>query len=102
MRRLVIALVVFALVYHFAQRDSTDGFSPARSPVIEPRDSSTPSGIAALPVETSPPASFQCDGRTHCSQMNSCAEAKYFLNHCPNTEMDGDGDGVPCERQWCN
>jgi len=47
-------------------------------------------------------SSYQCDGRTHCSQMRSCDEAKYFIQHCPNTEMDGDGDGIPCERQWCN
>ena len=44
---------------------------------------------------------YTCDGRTHCSQMSSCAEATYFLNNCPNTEMDGDYDGIPCERQWC-
>lgn len=44
---------------------------------------------------------FQCDGRTYCSQMTSCAEATFFLRNCPNTEMDGDGDGVPCESQWC-
>jgi len=44
---------------------------------------------------------FHCDGRTYCSQMTSCAEAKYFLAHCPNVKMDGDHDGVPCERQWC-
>jgi len=44
---------------------------------------------------------YQCDGRTHCSQMTSCAEAKYFLRNCPNVEMDGDNDGVPCEKQWC-
>ncbi|PKM07637.1 MAG: cold-shock protein [Gammaproteobacteria bacterium HGW-Gammaproteobacteria-4] len=45
---------------------------------------------------------FTCDGRTMCPQMTSCAEARYFIQHCPNTTMDGDGDGVPCERQWCN
>jgi hypothetical protein len=45
---------------------------------------------------------FKCDGRTMCSQMTSCAEATYFVQHCPNTKMDGDNDGVPCERQWCN
>ena len=45
---------------------------------------------------------FTCDGRTHCSQMRSCAEATYFIQHCPNTKMDGNNDGVPCERQWCN
>lgn len=44
---------------------------------------------------------FRCDGRTHCSQMRSCEEAKYFIRHCPNTKMDGDRDGVPCEQQWC-
>ena len=44
---------------------------------------------------------FQCDGREYCSQMNSCDEAIYFINHCPNTKMDGDNDGVPCESQWC-
>lgn len=46
--------------------------------------------------------SFTCDGRTHCSQMTSCEEAKYFLKQCPGTEMDGNGDGEPCEQQWCN
>lgn len=46
-------------------------------------------------------ASFRCDGRSYCSQMTSCEEAKYFLKNCPNTEMDGDRDGVPCESQWC-
>lgn len=55
------------------------------------------------PVAVPPTAaqSFTCDGRTHCSQMTSCAEAKYFLNNCPGTKMDGNNDGVPCEQQWC-
>ena len=44
---------------------------------------------------------FSCDGRTMCSQMTSCAEATYFIRHCPNTKMDGNRDGVPCEQQWC-
>ena len=49
-----------------------------------------------------PESQFKCDGRTHCSQMTSCEEAKFFIQHCPNTEMDGDHDGVPCESQWCS
>ena len=48
-----------------------------------------------------PDSRFRCDGRTHCSQMTSCAEAKFFLAQCPGTQMDGDGDGTPCEKQWC-
>ncbi len=47
-------------------------------------------------------SSFKCDGRTTCPQMTSCAEAKYFLKHCPGTKMDGNRDGEPCEQQWCN
>ncbi|MCS6209798.1 excalibur calcium-binding domain-containing protein [Shewanella baltica] len=47
--------------------------------------------------------SFQCEaGKTHCSHMSSCAEATFYIQHCPNTQMDGDGDGIPCERQWCS
>ncbi|WP_043317156.1 excalibur calcium-binding domain-containing protein [Microbulbifer sp. HZ11] len=40
---------------------------------------------------------FKCDGRQHCSQMTSREEAVFFINNCPNTKMDGDHDGVPCE-----
>ena len=46
-------------------------------------------------------SNYQCDGRTHCSQMTSCAEATFFLRNCPNVQMDGNNDGVPCEQQWC-
>ena len=45
--------------------------------------------------------SFKCDGRIYCSQMTSCAEATFFLKNCPGTKMDGDNDGIPCEKQWC-
>ncbi|MBK8184365.1 MAG: excalibur calcium-binding domain-containing protein [Candidatus Competibacteraceae bacterium] len=45
---------------------------------------------------------FKCDGRTHCSQMTSCEEATFFLRNCPNVKMDGNNDGVPCEKQWCH
>ena len=58
---------------------------------------------AAQAVTASPaPSAFKCDGRTMCSQMTSCAEARYFLKHCPSTKMDGNNDGEPCEQQWCN
>lgn len=53
---------------------------------------------AATPAATQ---QFQCDGRTHCSQMTSCEEAQFFLDNCPGTTMDGDNDGIPCEKQWC-
>jgi len=64
-----------------------------------------PAPVASAPTTMLQPAAtptFQCDGRTTCGQMNSCPEARYFIRHCPGTTMDGDGDGVPCEQQWCN
>ena len=60
------------------------------------------------PTTSNPPtastlsSSFSCDGRKHCTQMKSCAEAKYFLANCPGVKMDGDKDGIPCEEQWCS
>lgn len=86
---LLAALVVAAIgAYGYARFGSpvTSYVSATERPAV-----SAPS--------TSP---FNCDGRTMCSQMTSCAEATYFLQHCPNTRMDGDGDGEPCEQQWCN
>jgi cold shock CspA family protein len=47
--------------------------------------------------DTAAPSRFHCDGRRHCSQMHSRAEAEYFLRNCPDTKMDGDHDGIPCE-----
>jgi cold shock CspA family protein len=44
---------------------------------------------------------FQCQGKRHCSEMTSCEEATFYLRNCPGVEIDGDGDGIPCESQWC-
>lgn len=45
---------------------------------------------------------FSCSGKMYCSEMTSCDEAMYYQRNCPGTKMDGDRDGIPCERQWCN
>lgn len=51
---------------------------------------------------TAPPSAiYSCGGRTMCSQMTSCAEATWVLQNCPGTKMDGNGDGIPCEKQFC-
>jgi hypothetical protein len=65
-------------------------------------DTSEPPRPAATKPQTDTVSQrFKCDGRTRCSQMTSCEEAEFFLKNCPGVEMDGDGDGVPCEKQWC-
>ena len=61
----------------------------------------TPTSFAA-PATAAPAApQFRCDGRIYCSQMTSCEEATFFLRNCPGVKMDGNNDGVPCEKQWC-
>jgi endonuclease YncB( thermonuclease family) len=60
-----------------------------------------PPPSAPAPAPTLADAGRRCDGRTRCSQMRSCEEATWFLRHCPGVQMDGNHDGVPCERQWC-
>lgn len=81
---------------------STD-FDDIPPTYVDLDSSTTPTSIAepVLSTKTAAP-SFTCDGRQHCSQMTSCAEATYFSNNCPNTKMDGNHDGIPCEQQWCH
>lgn len=63
--------------------------------------SAMPASILSAPAtpgsSIKPSQTFRCDGRQHCSQMNSRAEAEFFTRNCPNTKMDGDRDGIPCE-----
>ena len=62
---------------------------------------SVPATRRAISASTPANVGFTCDGRKYCSQMSSCAEAKYFLANCAGVKMDGDGNGIPCEKQWC-
>ncbi len=95
MRGGLALLVVVGLVAY--------GYSHFRS---VPRQATPPppaqrlSAPVAVPLTTSTPT-YRCDGRRHCSQMTSCEEATFFLRNCPGVQMDGNGDGVPCEQHWC-
>ncbi|HTN50401.1 MAG TPA: cold shock domain-containing protein [Burkholderiaceae bacterium] len=93
--RLIPVVLVAALgVYGYTV------YSDKRAQATRAVADEAPAAPAALPV--APAASpYRCDGRTHCSQMTSCEEAIFFLRNCPNAQMDGDGNGIPCERQWC-
>lgn len=92
MKRILVFLVVIAVVVSYTARrywQHRHEPVPAAAHLGE-----------AQPAEAGGTA-FQCDGRVYCSQMTSCAEATFFLRNCPGTKMDGDNNGVPCERQWC-
>lgn len=44
-----------------------------------------------------PASAFECGSKRHCREMTSCAEARYYLENCARSSLDGDNDGVPCE-----
>lgn len=95
MKMLIVLAIMAGLLWHgYGRYGTTDDGEVAASSRV---------AAAAVPPSRATPATarFTCDGRTHCSQMRSCEEATYFLQHCPNTRMDGNNDGVPCEQQWC-
>ena len=73
------------------------GLSTASTPAQHIPNTSVPSGSLLNRAFSESNSNFSCDGRQHCSQMASRAEAEYFIKHCPNTKMDGDRDGIPCE-----
>jgi hypothetical protein len=67
---------------------------------LGPVDQTGPS-IDSTPTASIDTTKFTCSGKTTCSQMTSCPEARYYLKNCPFQNIDGDGDGIPCEDQWC-
>lgn len=98
---IVPLLIIIAIgVFGFKKYQAFNG-----APVVNEAPVLTYDEIEQSPVyQEKIPATpqFQCEtGKTHCSHMRSCAEATFYINHCPNTQMDGNRDGIPCERQWC-
>lgn len=99
--RAALNLLVLVLVVAAIWRFYPHGRHGADAPAVAPPAQTVPSRHPASGAADRTPATFRCDGRQYCSQMTSCAEAKYFLEHCSGVRMDGDHDGIPCESQWC-
>jgi hypothetical protein len=62
--------------------------APLISPIVPTRTRRSPHPAAP---------SRSCGSKRYCGEMNSCAEANYYLNTCGVSRLDGDGDGTPCE-----
>ena len=94
-----IGLIAALCLYAFNKYNT---HSSSQTPVTSNGDLATfdekyPKVVIPKSVIPKNTQNFTCDGRQHCSQMTSRAEAVFFINNCPNTKMDGDGDGKPCE-----
>lgn len=98
MKNLLLIAVVGALAWYGISKYQSHRLSASES---SNADTPVPLKDSLKGEETPSSPTFSCDGRTRCPQMHSCEEATYFLKNCPGVEMDGDGDGIPCESQWC-
>lgn len=61
-------------------------------------DAPTPALYQATKAEVTVSTSQECKGKRTCREMSSCEEAKFYLNNCGVSKIDGDGDGIPCEK----
>ena len=93
MKKIIILLIVGAMGWQAYGKYQQQAISP----LVSLADERPP----ALPPAHVANTNYRCDGRTYCSQMTSCEEATWFLKNCPDTKMDGNNDGIPCEKQWC-
>lgn len=84
---LILVIIIYALWNHFSKKAEITSINEIT--LSEPEPTFIP-----IKVKTH---NFKCDGREYCTQMTSRAEAEYFTKNCPNTKMDGDHDGIPCE-----
>lgn len=50
------------------------------------------------PAPTDGNSRYSCAGKQYCREMTSCEEAKFYLKKCGLKRLDGDSDGVPCEK----
>lgn len=93
-----LLIIVAIVIFGFKQYQEFN-----EAPAIDEVPVLTNEDIERMPIYETATPRFQCEaGKTHCSHMSSCAEATFYIQHCPNTQMDGDDDGIPCERQWCS
>jgi endonuclease YncB( thermonuclease family) len=53
---------------------------------------------AAAQSRPAPSSELSCGSKRYCTQMTSCAEAQFYFRQCGLSRLDGDHDGVPCER----
>ena len=77
------------------RKQHPDAHAPQRPNTVPP---------ASAPVASAPPGSAiqpnpgrDCSKR-HCSEMSSCEEAMRYFKVCGKKVLDGNADGMPCER----
>ena len=66
-----------------------------------PRTEARTTSQALVSIAQATVPRVRCGTKRTCREMKSCGEALAFLRQCNVTSMDGDKDGVPCEKVLC-
>jgi len=83
----------------------------SRSRIWKPSQCSVKVGDFYSSIRQRPAAVSTCGIKRYCREMTSCAGARFYWSQCGLTRLDGDHDGIPCERlgrwqrslpRWCN
>jgi len=97
----IVAWLGYQFVYLFNAEAGSSSIEESR---LEPEVQSFSAAVKQTDSPVWPPlqlAEFSCEGKTRCTEMNSCEEAQFYLAQCPDVQIDGDADGIPCEREHC-
>jgi hypothetical protein len=107
MRKIILAIlvIILALSWRNYPQEPTQKISEEKQkPIIikSPKLKTEPTSKISLELpKNSMTTNYQCEEKTICSQMNSCKEAKFYLQSCGLKRLDKDEDGIPCEGRWC-
>jgi hypothetical protein len=97
--RLAFLLLTGCLIAGLAQMyQATDDVTELPPEVTKPEVVKQETPPALQPIEQT---KYSCEGKTRCSQMSSCEEARFYQDHCAVMRLDSDKDGVPCEGTLC-
>ena len=78
-----------------------DAIEPSQWRKQHPGSLAAQPSLAVLPASAPAiaiPATSACGNKKHCPEMSSCEEARYYFAKCGVKTVDGDDDGLPCEK----
>ena len=64
--------------------------------ILSAQSHATASSANTHKTATSPDS--RCGNKKHCAEMSSCEEARHYLVQCGVKALDGNSNGMPCEK----
>lgn len=81
MKKLFILFAILSVIFAYAEQNTCDTNNTNSVKTKSKKEQKTE----------------KCKKRKYCKNMSSCEEAKFYLEVCKHTNLDKDGDGIPCE-----